>query len=134
MKNLSMALRSKFTAFLFLFLASAPFVAPAQNYDLVKPEVVKYIGVVDNQFVFQLNYDNAAGEVFTVTVRDEVGNLLYSGKFSDKKFSKQFRMDKTELGNANLSFTLTTQNEKQSQVFKVATTSRVVDVVVITKL
>ena len=134
MKNLSKALRSKFAAVLFLILASAPLLAPAQIIDPVKPEVVKYVGVVDNQFVFQLNYDNASGEVFTVTVRDEVGNLLYSGKFSDKKFSKQFRMDKTELGNSNLSFTLVSQNEKQSQVFKVATTSRVVDDVVITKL
>ena len=134
MKNLSKALRSKFAAVLFLLLTATPFLAPAQNNDLVKPEIVKYVGVIDNQFVFQFNYDNAAGEAFTITVRDEVGNLLYSGKFNDKKFSKQFRMDKTELGNSNLSFILTSQNDKQSQVFKVSTVSRVVDDVVVTKL
>jgi hypothetical protein len=134
MKNLTQLLRTKIALVLFIFLAGAPVLVSAKNIE-PKSEIVKYVGVVEDQVVFQFNYENVTGEIFSVAIKDQNGNVLYSGKFNDKKFSKQFRMDKSELGNAvSLSFILTTQNDKQNQVFNVSSTSRVVEDVVVTKL
>jgi len=95
---------------------------------------IKYIGVVGDQVVFQLNYENKTGETLSVVIKDEDGNTLYTGKFNDKKVFKQFRFYRSDISDSNVSFTLSTSNDKQSQVFQVAATSRVVEDVVVTKL
>ncbi|MGN6166119.1 MAG: hypothetical protein ACTHOF_16410 [Flavisolibacter sp.] len=126
---------SKVSFLLILVLSlttSTLFAADGNNTE--KPALVKYVGTINDQVVFQLSYDNKEGQSFYITVKDADGIILYNGKFNEKNFSKQFRFYKSELGNADLLFTLTAQNEKQSQTFKVATTSRIVEEVVVTKL
>ncbi|MGZ3839052.1 MAG: hypothetical protein ACXVMS_03535 [Flavisolibacter sp.] len=120
--------------FLLMFsLNLLPMLAISQGNN-EKPAVVKYMGTVNDQVVFQLTYDNKEGEPFYLTVKDAEGNILYTAKYNEKNFSKQFRFDKDEFSNASVSFTLAPQNEKESQTFKVATSSRVVENIVVTKL
>jgi len=126
--------KASFLFVLFLSLSTTALFAANGDSNTEKPAAVKYMGTINDQIVFQLNYDNNEGQSFYVTVKDADGVILYNGKFNDKNFSKQFRFYKSELGNADLLFTLTAQNEKQSQTFKVATTSRIVEEVVVTKL
>ena len=120
--------------FILFFPLSTTILFAAAGDNTEKPAVVKYMGTINDQIVFQLNYDNKDGQPFYVTVKDAEGVTLYNAKFNEKNFSKQFRFYKSELGNADLLFTVATQNEKQSQTFKVATTSRIVEEVVVTKL
>lgn len=134
-KNLSQLLSNKALP-LFVLLVSLnvlPLLAISQGNN-EKPAMVKYMGTVNDQVVFQLSYDNNEGEPFFLTVKDADGNILYTAKYSDKNFSKQFRFDKDEFTSDGVSFTVTPQNEKASQTFKVATNSRVVENVVVTKL
>ncbi len=42
---------------------------------------LKFIGDLENQPVFQLNLQNREEDEYTVTFRDEYGNVLYSEKF-----------------------------------------------------
>jgi hypothetical protein len=133
-KNISQAMKNKVAPVLFLFLSVNFAPLSAISREVPNTAVVKYIGTVQDQVVFQLNYENPQGGNFYVTVKDEEGITLYSGKFNDKNFTKQFRFYKSELNISKLSFTVLSQEEKQSQTFQVATISRVVEDVVVTKL
>ncbi|HEV7621953.1 MAG TPA: hypothetical protein VGO09_09475, partial [Flavisolibacter sp.] len=95
---------------------------------------VKYLGKENNQLVFQLDFDNTTNEYFNVAIKDEDGNLIYMDRFKDKKFSKKFLVNQSEYGTMKLTFLVSTQNDKQAQVFTVNTNTRVIDDVVVTKL
>jgi hypothetical protein len=59
---------------------------------------VNYIGSTDDQLSFLMNYENESGEKFIVTILDSRGESLFEGVFSDKKFSRIFKVP-TEAGN-----------------------------------
>jgi len=95
---------------------------------------IKYLGSVDNQPVFQVEFDNLKQENVHVSITDENGTELFGGKFREKKFSKKFKFEKLDTDPFKLRFTLTSENEKLSQVFEVNTKVWTVQDVVITKL
>ena len=95
---------------------------------------VKYLGKSNDQLVFQVDYDNTNDEVLNLAIKDEDGNILYADRFRDKKLSKKFKVNSSEYGNMKLTFVLSTDKEKQSQVFQVNTNTRVIDDVVVTNL
>ena len=95
---------------------------------------VQYIGSVENQPVFQIEFENTAGVPVHVYIKDDEGNTIYYEKFRDKKFSKKFRLDQPLDGSIKLTFSLATEKEKQTQVFEVNTSVRMVQDVVVTKL
>ena len=51
---------------------------------------LKFIGNVENQPVFQLNLINTDEDEYTVTFRDEYGNVLYTDKFKGANLTKKF--------------------------------------------
>jgi hypothetical protein len=52
---------------------------------------VKYV-TVEGEGIFNVTYNNAAGNRFSVVVLDGDGDQLYSNVFSDKNFDKNFRL------------------------------------------
>ena len=58
--------------------------------------IVKYLGTQDDMVVFNVSYSNPDGSKFTLIVKDQDGQPLYSNSFSDKSFCKQFRLPKTD--------------------------------------
>jgi hypothetical protein len=118
-----------------LMLGIIPAVS-AQTSNKTNPAVVdiKYLGSVDNQPIFQVEFDNASQENIHVSITDEDGNVLYGEKFRDKKFSRKFKFEKSNSDPFKLKFTLTGDNAKLSQVFEVNTKVWTVQDVVITKL
>ena len=99
---------------------------------LASTVVVTYVGSIENQPVFQIDYDNKDQAVFVLTIKDSDGNTLYVEKSKDKAFTKKFRYQGEE--NVKLTFILSTPTEKLSQTFEVNTNTRVVQDVVVTKL
>jgi hypothetical protein len=63
---------------------------------------LKFIGNVENQPVFQLNLSNTEEDEFTVTFRDEFGNVLYTDRFKGANVSKKFLLKSEDLADANL--------------------------------
>jgi hypothetical protein len=57
---------------------------------------VKYVGTQDDMVVFNVSYSNPDGSKFTLIVKDQDGQPLYSNSFNDKSFYKQFRLPKTD--------------------------------------
>jgi hypothetical protein len=117
---------------LFTFL---PALLNAQDKDKPTTAVeIKYIGTVNNQPVFQIEFDNRNKENYNVSIKDEDGNTLYFERFKDEKFSKKFQFERTGIDDMKLTFTLKSEKEKQSQSYEVNTSVRVIQDVVVTRL
>lgn len=95
---------------------------------------VSYLGTVDDQPVFRLEFENRNEERLYVSIRDGEGNILYSEVYRDKKFSKRFFFEKDLPENARLTFILSGEKARQSQVFEINTNVRMVQDVVVTRL
>ena len=99
------------------------------------PEVeIKYVGVVDDKYVFEIVYPNDNLNVFSVEIRDQQGYQFYFNKLKQRSYKQQFAIDKFELGNGSLTFILATQGSTQKQVFDINTSSRTIDEVSVVKL
>ena len=55
---------------------------------------IKYIGMVDDKLVFEVNYKNEAEAGFLLEIRDGNGFEFYSAKFKQKNFKKRYAIDK----------------------------------------
>lgn len=95
---------------------------------------IKYIGSLGDKIVFQVDYDNRSQEGFSVEIKDYQGFQFYFDKFKDITFKKKFAIDKAELENNPITFTVITKTGVKQQVFDVNTTSRLVEEVSVVKL
>ena len=99
------------------------------------PVEIKYLGMLGNLPVFQVEFQNAENEVYTLSIKDEDGNTLYTEKVKGKKFLRTFKWDRNDASaDGKLTFTFAGQNESRSQVFEINRNIRVVEDVVVTKL
>ena len=95
---------------------------------------IKYVGVLEDQLVFEVAYDPSEKESFSVEIEDQDGFQFYYGRFRQKAFKKQYAIDKADLGNNTITFVLATRNGVSKQVFNVAASSRVIEEVSVVKL
>lgn len=87
---------------------------------------VKYVGNNDGEFFFNVLYTNTTGDRFSVTILDELGNSLYSGVYSEKKFDKKFKLaDPESFG--KLVFVIRNLGDNSVQRFEVNNNSRLVE-------
>ena len=104
--------------------------------DKGKPDslAIRYIGTLEDQPLFQIEFDNKEGITYRVSIADETGETLYTEKFTDKKFSRKFMLATPELSQSRLTFTVTSEKEKHTQVFVINSNYRTVPDYVVTKL
>ena len=58
---------------------------------------VKYTGVDrENQLSFKVKYDNPTASTFSLAVINDEGETLFKGYYDDAKFSKTFKLPKSE--------------------------------------
>jgi hypothetical protein len=84
--------------------------------------------------IFKVNVVNAKGEDFTLTLKTENGDILFSKSFNDADFQKQFKVLKGEQDNARYYFTITSGNKALEDTYVISTTLRTVNDVAINKL
>ena len=84
--------------------------------------------------VFKVNVVNAKGDDFTLTIKNENGDVLFSKSFNDADFHKQFKVLKGEQDNARYYFTITSNNKNLEDSYVISTTLRTVNDVAINKL
>jgi hypothetical protein len=94
------------------------------------PASVTYLGSANEQMAFNLKYDNAAGEKYAITILDSEGTTLFVGTFSEKNFSKTFKVP-SEIG--NITFIISNPKNKSDKKFAVTTERRMVEEVYVTK-
>lgn len=120
-----------FTSLLLTGMAS---VTSAQDSSKLPTPTIKYIGTLDGQPVFGVQLNNEAGTVYYLTIKDDEGTVLYAEKIRDRQFSKKFKFENADRDNVKLTFILEGNNETQSQEFKVNTSTKVLNDVVVTTL
>lgn len=118
-----------------LVVITFPLAADAQKFTIEKnsPEI-KYLGTVQDRLLFQIDMENVPNSPLYVTIKDEEGNVLFAEKVRDANFSRKFAFDKGEFEGKRVSFIVQGVNGKSTQTVQVATRTRMVEDVVITRL
>ena len=63
---------------------------------------LKYIGIRNNQPLFELNLSSANEGDFHIAIKDQFGEVLYSERVKAKIFTRKFQLDTENLGDAVL--------------------------------
>ncbi|HYH15495.1 MAG TPA: hypothetical protein VD794_09750 [Flavisolibacter sp.] len=123
------------TLFAFFLLSMTPQAVLAQERFIDTPSatVVKYLGLVEEKLLFNVDIDNKGEERCWISIEDEHGNVFYKQNFKDAKYTKTFGIGKDEIDGNNLRFVLYKGKVKQEQIFQISTNVRVVHDVVVAK-
>ena len=94
---------------------------------------VSHAGLVNNEPLVQLSFENATGEKVFINVKDENGISVYSEVFNGKIYSKKFLFE-SEVANANPVITVTYMDSNKTETYLVSRRENTVASVSITKL
>lgn len=124
--------RSFAIVFSVLALLSVTTVANAANSgdSADKPVVVKYLGTVDAQPVFQVEVKNEAAEDLIISLENTDGDVLYTQRVKDKSFSKKIQLMTTDT-EINLNLYVYSTKTKTKQLYQINKVTRTVDDVVV---
>ena len=95
---------------------------------------LKLIGKMENLPVFQLNLANAEEDEFTVTFRDEYGNVLYTDKFTGVNISKKFVLKTDDAGDAQLNVVVKSKKNNTTDVYTINKSTSYVEETVVNKI
>jgi hypothetical protein len=80
---------------------------------------LKFIGNMENQPVFELNLANKEEDEYTVTFRDQNGNVLYSDKFKGAGLTKKFLLKSDEFGDEILNVIVKSKLSNTTEVYTI---------------
>ena len=95
---------------------------------------LKFIGHYENQPVFQLNLNNKEEDEYTITFRDDFGNVLYSTKVKGTSISKKFMLNTEEIGDNVLNVEVKAKKNSQAEVYKINRNRSYVEETVVSKI
>lgn len=97
---------------------------------------LKFVGhSVNNLPVFQLSLNNSTAAEYTVTVRDGEKRILLSEKLKGENISRRYKLDVEEVSfAAGTTFEVTNKLTKETVVYEVSSSQKVVENVVVSKL
>ena len=99
------------------------------------PVEMKFMGRLNNQLLFKLNFaGNAEHNDFTIIIRDEQNATLYRQNIKGESFSKSFLLNADEIGDNKLTFEIISKKSNQSVVYEVNRKTSVVEEMAISKL
>lgn len=125
-----------------LIMACVPFVSKAGfNNENEKKEVlvsekqvsVQYAGYNENSVVFRVKFDNPTAQKFSLIIKNESGDILFQGKYSDAAFNKAVHILKEE-SDMTPTFVIRVGSQKIEQTFSISSDADVRENVVVTKL
>lgn len=94
---------------------------------------IEYANSVDNTVAFTVQFENPTAQKFTLLVKDDAGDIIYKGQFTDAHFSKTVKLLKEE-GEIHPRFIIRTGSQEIEKAFVVNSNTKVVEDVVVTKL
>ena len=93
---------------------------------------IKYVGLSQENLLFNVKFDNASAESFVLTVTDEVGEVIYRTVSKEKSFAKTFALPKSaEVSKVTFSIQSGKTNYRES--FDVNINTNVIEDVVVSK-
>lgn len=116
------------SAFVFANTVAANNTKPGSTIEL------KYIGKAEDGPVFQLNLVNEQEEEFSITFRDENGNVLYSEKVKGTNITKRFRLSNEQLADDTVKVEVKNKKGSILEQYTINRQVKVVDEASVTKL
>jgi len=97
------------------------------------PAKITFLGADEDMVLFHVTYANPEGDKFTIFVRDQDHDLLYTQTYNDKSFSKQFRLQKAD--KSQITFTIrNAKKEDITKTFQINVNTRLIEDVAVRKL
>ena len=135
-------MKSKMKNFGMMLMAVIAFTVTFSNTTLANGEKnpksssieLKFIGHYENQPVFQLNLNNIEEDEFSITFRDDYGNVLYSGKVKGSNISKKFMLNTEEIGDNVLSVEVKAKKNDKAEVYQINRNRSYVEETVVNKV
>ena len=84
---------------------------------------LKYLGLVQNQPMFQLDLNSIEETDFYVSIKDQNGRVIYNEKIKAKTFTRNFRLDTESLDDAIIKVEVRDGNKKP-EVFTINRNTR----------
>lgn len=121
-----------------LLLVASPFTSKANNNKeeaaIIESQVsVQYAGASESAVMFRVQFANPGAQKFTLTIKNEAGDVLYRGHFTNANFSKTVHLLNEE-SEMNPVFIISAGDQKIERSFNVNRTSGTTEEVVVTKL
>lgn len=134
MKN-SISIKSIIATGLFtVFTAALTPAASASDSSRVTPGVeLKFLSDSKDQNVFQMTLVSAEEEEFTISIRDEAGNLLFRDKIKGTNITRKFKLENID-ENGSFQVEVKAGKSNKSEVYVINKNIRFVQETVITKL
>jgi hypothetical protein len=95
---------------------------------------LKYIGSIGHQPLFQLNLDGVKEAYYYISIKDQKGQELYSEKVKAKTFTRTFRLDTEDIGDAVLTVEVRSSGSNKPEVFTINRKTRFVEENSVSKL
>ena len=95
---------------------------------------LKFIGNKENQPVFELNLTSTVEDEYTVTFRDEFGNVLYTEKFKGAGITKKFMLKTEDFGDAALNVVVKSKINGTTEVYSINRSHTYVEETVVNKV
>jgi hypothetical protein len=95
---------------------------------------LKFIGNLENQPVFQLSLNGAEDDEYSITFRDEYGNVLYADKVKGSNITKKFLLKAEEIGDATLNVVVKAKKTGKTEVYTINRSHRYVEETVVAKV
>lgn len=95
---------------------------------------IQFEGSTSDALLFKVHINNEKGDNFTITVKNNNGDILFTKSFSDVNFQKQFKVLKGDQDGNHYYFTITSSNKNLEDSYEISTVSHVVEDVAINKL
>jgi hypothetical protein len=122
-KSLARLGASVFLSGLFLLHAGTAKAQVAATHASPDSVMVTFIGSQEGSYIFDVQFDNNAGETYIVAIVDDAGNTLFKSFYSDKKFDKKFKLP-PETDVNSVSFVIRNLHSNASVTYAVNTTER----------
>jgi hypothetical protein len=95
---------------------------------------LKFIGNLENQPVFQLSLNGAEEDEYSITFRDEYGNILYADKVKGDNITKKFLLKAEEIGDATVNVVVRAKKTGKVEVYSINRSHSYVEETVVAKV
>lgn len=97
---------------------------------------VQYIGSDENTFEFRVKFENTTAKKFTLIVKNDDGDVVYSKQFSDAHFVKTIHLQKDEIDAYGIHPTIAISTGKEiiGRKFSISIEKKYSEDVMVTKL
>lgn len=103
-----------------------------------EPAELKFIGNIKSQPVFQLTLNNTEPDEYSISIKDEYQNVLYTEKVKGINLSRKYQLaiDEADLGFGGFGVTVEVTSAKthKTQTYKISSSTRLIENFEIAKL